>query len=233
MSEIAFEDVGQITSSTFNPDVQYTNFKRKHTTGLTYDNIRVFYINGKLAKEKLSKRSEETITLDFAGWKVLVYNTHFSNNRGMAIPDEALTLHRLSGYLARYVLERYLSVQEAERLLITTKIINPIAASHGITWNDGPEVYLSFFPGAEMFLEAFKFYPLAIGIYKVQKKLMEAKYLEKTMRQKYAGLDAALWTQQKYAEVTNAVAVVSGLGWKKSNVSAAARDFLSKFGIQL
>ncbi|AEZ35257.1 nucleocapsid protein [Anhembi virus] len=233
MSEIVFEDAGQITSSTFNPDVQYIAFKRNHTNGLTYDQIRIFFLNGKKAKETLAKRSEESVQLNFGGWRVLVMNTHFPGNRNMLIPDEAMTLHRLSGYLARYLLEKMLAVQEQERLVITNKIVNPIAASNGITWLDGPEVYLSFFPGSEMFLEAFKFYPLAIGIYKVQKKMMESKYLEKAMRQKFAGMDAALWTQQKYSEVTNALAVVSNLGWKKSNVSAAARDFLAKFGIQL
>ncbi|AEZ35260.1 nucleocapsid protein [Iaco virus] len=233
MSEIIFDDVGQITSSTFNPDVQYINFKKNHTTGLNYDQIRVFFLNGKKAKETLAKRSEESLQLNFGGWRVVVMNTHFPGNRNMLIPDEAMTLHRLSGYLARYLLERILSGPEHEKVVITSKIVNPIAASNGITWTDGPEVYLSFFPGTEMFLESFKFYPLAIGIYKVQKKMMESKYLEKAMRQKYSGMDATLWTQQKYAEVTNALAVVSNLGWKKSNVSAAARDFLAKFGIQL
>ncbi|AEZ35269.1 nucleocapsid protein [Taiassui virus] len=233
MSEIAFDDIGQIAASTFNPDNQYIGFKKVFTVGLTYDQIRIFFLNGKKAKETLSKRSEETVTLNFGGWRIPIVNTHFPGNRNIDLADDALTLHRVSGYLARYLLEKVLSAQEPEKVIIKTRIINPIAASNGITWDDGYEVYLSFFPGSEMFLEAFKFYPLAIGIYKVQKGMMDVKFLEKTMRQKYAGLDATVWTQQKYTDVINALLVVNGLGWKKSNVSAAAKDFLSKFGIQI
>ncbi|AKC42503.1 nucleoprotein [Guaroa virus] len=233
MAEIEFFDVAQNATSTFNPELQYATFKRTNTTGLNYDNIRIFYLNGKRSKDTLSKRSEQSVVLNFGGWRVPVVNTHFPGNRNSPVLDDSFTLHRVSGYLARYLLERYLTVSAPEQAIIRSKIINPIAASNGITWEDGPEVYLSFFPGTEMFLETFKFYPLAIGIYKVQKKMMEAKYLEKTMRQKYAGLDASQWTQQKYNEINAALSVVSSLGWKKANVSSAAREFLARFGISL
>ncbi|AEZ35263.1 nucleocapsid protein [Macaua virus] len=233
MSELVFDDPGQLVTSSFNPEVQYQNFKKEYISGMTYEHARVFFLSGKKAKEALTKRSEETVLSNFSGWRIPIANTHYPGNRNMALPDDALTLHRVSGFLARYLLEKVLSAPEAEKLIIKTKIINPIAASNGITWEDGPEIYLSFFPGAEMFLESFKFYPLAIGIYKVQKKMMDPKFLEKTMRQKYAGMDATTWTQTKTNEVINAVVVVSNLGWKKTNVSTAAREFLLKFGIQL
>nr|ACJ64917.2 nucleocapsid protein [Kairi virus] len=233
MSEIEFQDVAANTSSTFDPEAGYAAFKRRHTTGLNYDHIRIFFLNGKKAKDTLSKRSETTITLNFGGWKIPVVNTHFLENRNMPVPDDGLTLHRVSGYLARYLLDRVYSAGEPEKLKIKTTIINPIAASHGITWDDGEEVYLSFFPGSEMYLTTFKFYPLAIGIYKVQRKLMDPKYLEKTMRQRYMNLDASQWTQKHFSDVNSALTVVSGLGWKKANVSIAARNFLNKFGINI
>nr|AII99849.1 nucleoprotein [Ngari virus] len=233
MIELEFHDVAANTSSTFDPEVAYANFKRIYTTGLSYDHIRIFYIKGREIKTSLAKRSEWEVTLNLGGWKITVYNTNFPGNRNNPVPDDGLTLHRLSGFLARYLLEKMLKVSEPEKLIIKSKIINPLAEKNGITWNDGEEVYLSFFPGSEMFLGTFRFYPLAIGIYKVQRKEMEPKYLEKTMRQRYMGLEAATWTVSKLTEVQSALTVVSSLGWKKTNVSAAARDFLAKFGINM
>nr|CAM98683.1 nucleocapsid protein [Ingwavuma virus] len=233
MVGIEFHDVAANTSSTFDPEVAYANFKRIHTNGLSYDNIRIFYIKGREIKTSLAKRSEWEVTLNLGGWKVAVYNTNFPGNRNNPVPDDGLTLHRLSGFLHKSLLDTMLLVSEPDKLIIKSKIINPMAEKNGITWNDGEEVYLSFFPGSEMFLGTFRFYPLAIGIYKVQKKEMDPKYLEKTMRQRYMGLEASSWTVSKVSEVQSALTVVSGLGWKKTNVSAAAREFLAKFGINM
>ncbi|AAA87603.1 nucleocapsid protein [Germiston virus] len=233
MLELEFEDVPNNIGSTFDPESGYTNFQRNYLPGVTLDQIRIFYIKGREIKNSLSKRSEWEVTLNLGGWKVPVLNTNFPGNRNNAVPDYGLTFHRISGYLARYLLGKYLAETEPEKLIMRTKIVNPLAEKNGITWESGPEVYLSFFPGAEMFLGTFRFYPLAIGIYKVQRKEMDPKFLEKTMRQRYLGIDAQTWTTTKLGEVEAALKVVSGLGWKKTNVSSAAREFLSKFGIRM
>nr|CAM98681.1 nucleocapsid protein [Ilesha virus] len=233
MIELEFHDVTANTSSTFDPEVAYANFKRIHTNGLNYDHIRIFYIKGREIKTSLAKRSEWEVTLNLGGWKISVYNTKFPGNRNNPVPDDGLTLHRLSGFLARYLLEKMLKVSEPEKLIIKSKIINPLAEKNGITWYDGEEVYLSFFPGSEMCLGTQDFYPMAIEFYQVQRKEMEPKFLEKTLKQRSLGLEPSTWTISQLVKLQSALTVVSGLGWKKTNVGAAARNFLAKFGINM
>nr|CAM97977.1 nucleocapsid protein [Bozo virus] len=233
MIELEFNDVAANTSSTFDPEAAYANFKRVHTTGLTYDHIRIFYIKGSEIKTSLAKRSEWEVTLNLGGWKITVYNTNFPGNRNNPSPDDGLTLHFFCGFLAKSLLEKMLKVSAPEKLIIKSKITSPLAEKNGITWNDGEEVYLSFFPGSEMFLGTFHFYPLPIGIYQGLRRDLEPKYFGKTLRLMYMGLEASSWTVSKLTEGQSALTVVSGLGWKKTNVSAAARDFLAKFGINM
>nr|QYW05748.1 MAG: nucleocapsid protein [Peribunyaviridae sp.] len=173
------------------------------------------------------------LTLKFSTWTVEVINNHYPGNRDTQIADSDLTLHRISGYFAKYVLISYLETNTLGKAEICATIVNPIAESHGIRWTAGAEVYLSFFPGTEMFLDKFNFYPLAIGIYRVKKGMMDAQFLKKTLRQRYDGQTADQWMQSKTEDVMKAVRVLESLPWGKSGLSEAARQFLNKFGINI
>nr|QYW05746.1 MAG: nucleoprotein [Peribunyaviridae sp.] len=84
-----------------------------------------------------------------------------------------------------------------------------------------------------MFLDKFNFYPLAIGIYRVKKGMMDAQFLKKTLRQRYDGQTADQWMQSKTEDVMRAVRVLESLPWGKSGLGEAARQFLNKFGINI
>nr|AJG39326.1 nucleocapsid protein [Wuhan Louse Fly Virus 1] len=233
MSVIEYYDEAARSSSTFDPEKEYLAFK--HGVGKQVDvtAAKVFFLNAKKAKDRLRTRPENQVALKFATWQVTVVNTHFFGNRDSVVGDSALTLHRLSGYLARSMLEKFYESGSAEREVMKLSIINPIAESHGIKWDSGPEIYFSFFPGTEMFLERFHFYPLAIGIYRVKHGMMDAQFLKKTLRQRYGNLTADQWMQTKAEDVKRAVTTMENLKWGRKNLGEAARQFLLKFGIDM
>nr|AIN37048.1 nucleoprotein [Nyando virus] len=231
MSEIAFYDVQSTAQNGFDPDQQYLAFKAAAGAGLNIVSARIFFLNARKAKDQLSRRPEPKINLKFGTWSVEVVNNHFQGNRDNVISDTDLTIHRLSGYIARFILDQYLAGNTVVQSGIQLQIVNPIAESNGIKWSAGAEIYLSFFPGTEMFLEKFNFYPLAIGIYRVKRGMMDAQYLKKALRQRYGNLTADQWMQSKSDDVLRAIAVLEKLQWGKSGLSEAARQFLGKFGI--
>nr|ASG81434.1 nucleoprotein [Kaeng Khoi virus] len=233
MSEIVFYDEPLRIQSGFDPERQYMEFIRGVGNGISLPSIKIFFLNARKAKDKLSLRSDRKISLKFGTWSVEVVNNHFQGNRDSAIGDMDFTLHRLSGYLARHVLELYLAANPVNQANIRQTIINPIAESNGIHWDSGAEIYLSFFPGSEMFLEKFNFYPLAIGIYRVKRGMMDAQFLKKSLRQRYGQLTADQWMQTKTEDVMRAVTVLEGLAWGRSGLSEAAKQFLNKFGITI
>ncbi|CAM97978.1 nucleocapsid protein [M'Poko virus] len=231
MIEVEFHDVAD-KSSTYDPEVAYAKQKRVHTTGLSYDHIRILY---KRRKNKTSptKTTEWERTVKLGDGKNTADKTNFPGNSKNPGTDDGPTPNRLRKTLPRYLLKKKMKVSEPEKLIIKSKISNQGAEKNGINGKDGEEINNSFIPGTEMFLGTFRVYPLAIGIYKVKSKEREPKYLEKTKRQRNMGQKAANWTVSKWTEVQSALTVVSSLGWKKTNVSAAARDFLAKFGINI
>ncbi|AIN37044.1 nucleoprotein [Nyando virus] len=231
MSELVFYDVEPTAQNGFDPDKQYVAFKASAGAGLNIVSARIFFLNARKAKDQLARRPEPKVGLKFGTWQVEVVNNHFQGNRDNPIGDSDLTMHRLSGYIARYILDQYLAGNSVAQAGIQLQIINPIAESNGIKWSAGAEVYLSFFPGTEMFLEKFNFYPLAIGIYRVKKGMMEAQFLKKSLRQRYGQMTADQWMQTKSDDVMRAVAVLEKLSWGRSGLSEAARQFLGRFGI--
>nr|AMR98958.1 structural nucleocapsid protein N [Capim virus] len=213
----------------FVPDVAYARFIREHAPMLTPGNIRIFFLRAYDAKQKLKTTTARTANLKFGTATFTVKNNHNERNANIEVEAEDLTLHRISGFLAKFVRESI--VDETASKMIRDTIVNPIAESLGITWENGDDVYLSFFPGAEMFLDTFHMLPLAIGIYRVQQKQMKAEFLKKHLRQQYGGLAASQWMSERKEDVKLALTLISRLPWGKAGLSAAARNFLADFGI--
>nr|ADG01817.1 nucleocapsid protein [La Crosse virus] len=234
MSDLVFYDVASTGANGFDPDAGYMDFCVKNAESLNLAAVRIFFLNAAKAKAALSRKPERKANPKFGEWQVEVVNNHFPGNRNNPIGNNDLTIHRLSGYLARWVLDQYNeNDDESQRELIRTTIINPIAESNGVRWDSGPEIYLSFFPGTEMFLETFKFYPLTIGIHRVKQGMMDPQYLKKALRQRYGTLTADKWMSQKVAAIAKSLKDVEQLKWGKGGLSDTAKTFLQKFGIRL
>ncbi|WMC17281.1 nucleoprotein [Yacaaba virus] len=230
--ELVFTNLDAGSSSGFDPNKGYAEFLRNHRKALDFPSIRNFFLSAPRAKASLKIRPDEQMRVRFENWSVDVHNNHFPTNRNNVISDSDLTLHRISGYLSRHILSEYENGGTDTRELIERSIVNPIAESNGITWKSGPKIYLSFFPGTEMFLREFDFYPLALGIYRVQKKDMPAQFLKKTLRQRYGDKTADVWMVSHRAQISKALDFVSELPWGRSGLSQVAREFLAEFGIK-
>nr|ACE07176.1 N protein [Orthobunyavirus bwambaense] len=233
MSDLIFYDVDSVNANEFDPDTGYLDFKNNYPGALNTNTARTFFLNAAKAKNVLRNKPDKKVNPKFGNWEVEVVNNHFPGNRNNPIGKDDLTLHRISGYLARWILEEYKRDDESEKEIIESTVINPIAESNGIRWSDGAEIYLSFFPGTEMFLEPFKFYPLAIGIYRVKHKMMDAQFLKKALRQRYGKMTAEKWMSTKVKAIGEAVRNVEKLKWGKGGLSDAARNFLKKFDIAM
>ncbi|ACE07178.1 N protein [Pongola virus - SAAr1] len=231
--DLVFYDVDSVNSNAFDPDAGYVAFSNNHPGALNITTARTFFLNAAKAKGVLRNKPDKKVKPKFGDWEVEIVNNHFPGNRNNTIGEDDLTLHRISGYLARWVLEEHSKDDESEKELIESTIVNPIAESNGIKWSDGAAIYLSFFPGTEMFLEPFKFFPLAIGIYRVKHKMMDAQFLKKALRQRYGKLTAEKWMATKVKSIGEAVRAVEKLKWGKGGISDAARTFLKKFDIAL
>ncbi|APA28995.1 nucleocapsid [Melao virus] len=234
MGDLIFYDVASTGANGFDPDAGYLAFTIAHGEAINLSAVRIFFLNAAKAKAALSRKPERKATPKFGDWQVEIVNNHFPGNRNNPIGNNDLTIHRLSGYLARWVLDLFKENEdESQKELIQSTIINPIAESNGIHWANGVEIYLSFFPGTEMFLEAFRFYPLTIGIYRVKHGLMDPQYLKKALRQRYGTLTADKWMAQKTTMIAKSLKDVEQLKWGKGGLSDAARTFLQKFGVRL
>ncbi|QLA47082.1 N [Benfica virus] len=226
------EEVVQAGKNLFVPSEAYEVFRLEHMADLDAKNMRVFFLRAYDAKQKLKTTTAKTVTLKFGTAVYKVVNNHNDRNANMEIYPTDLTLHRISGFMARHV--KYLiEVDSTTADYVKGLIINPIAESLGITWSAGLDIYLSFFPGAEMFMEEFHFFPLAIGIYRVQQGEMKAEFLKKHLRQQCGKIPASQWMITHKEQIRIAVSTVAKLPWGKSGLSAAARTFLADFGIKL
>nr|AAL78239.1 nucleocapsid protein [Sabo virus] len=231
-SQFIFDDVPQRNAATFNPDTGYVAFISKYGQHLNFTVARVFFLNQKKAKMVLHKTAQPSVDLTFGGVKFTVVNNHFPQYIANPVPDTALTLHRMSGYLARWVAElcRGNQIKLAEA---ATLIVMPLAEVKGCTWNDGYTMYLGFAPGAEMFLETFEFYPLVIDMHRVLKDGMDVNFMRKVLRQRYGTLTAEEWMTTKIEAVRAAFNSVAQISWAKTGFSPAARAFFANFGIQI
>nr|AIL54640.1 nucleocapsid protein [Trivittatus virus] len=234
MSELVFYDAPSTGANGFDPDAGYVAFIAAHAGSYDLSAVRIFFLNAAKAKNALSRRPEGKVSIKFGEWSVEVVNNHFPGNRNNPIGNNDLTIHRISGYLARWVLEEFKGQDdEAQKDIIRSTIVNPIAESNGIHWDSGADAYLSFFPGTEMFLESFDFLPLAIGIYRVKNGMMDVQYLKKALRQRYGTMTADKWMSTKTTVIAKTLKRVESFKWGKGGLSEAARAFLSKFNVKI
>ncbi|AXP31989.1 nucleocapsid [Abras virus] len=231
---LEFEDTKREGNfSEFKPGDAYRVFNDKHGEFLDFATINKFFVSAKAAKLKLRTTEAPRVALRFRDWRVEVVNNHNPRLGKVEVLPTDLTLHRISGFLARRLLDIADGGDQARIIDMQERIVNPIALSKGITWADGATIYLSFFPGTEMFLDSFKFYPLAIGIYRVQQGDMEPEYLKKVMRQQYGAMRPGEWATLKKETIKTAVALVSNLKWGSRGFSPAAQELLKEFGIKV
>ncbi|AHY22356.1 nucleocapsid protein [Buttonwillow virus] len=233
MSEFIFNDVPQRSTSTFDPEAAYVAFEAQYRASLSVSVARIFFLNQKKAKDRLRQTSQPNVNLTFGQSVFPVVNNHFPQFQSNPVPDNGLTLHRLSGYLARWLMDQIRvggSVREAE---IRGAIVIPLAEIKGCTWNDGNAMYLAFAAGTEMFLQTFTFFPLAIEMQRVLKDGMDVNFMKKVIRQRYGTLTAEQWMRQEVTAVTAAFNAVGLLPWARSGFSPVAREFLRNFGINI
>nr|ALB07179.1 structural nucleocapsid protein [Oropouche virus]ALB07193.1 structural nucleocapsid protein [Oropouche virus] len=231
MSEFIFNDVPQRTTSTFDPEAAYVAFEARYGQVLSAGVVRVFFLNQKKAKDVLRKTSRPMVDLTFGGVQFAMVNNHFPQFQSNPVPDNGLTLHRLSGYLARWAFTQMRSpIKQAE---FRATVVVPLAEVKGCTWNDGDAMYLGFAAGAEMFLQTFTFFPLVIEMHRVLKDGMDVNFMKKVLRQRYGQKTAEQWMREEIVAVRAAFEAVGTLAWARTGFSPAARDFLRQFGIDI
>ncbi|QLA47015.1 N [Termeil virus] len=230
--EFVYTNDARQSTSGFDPVKGYAEFINNHGAEITFVTARVFFLNAARCKAGLKNRPERQMPITFDKWVVVVFNNHFPANRNNVIGDNDLTLHRISGYLARFIHNQYRDARADDRELIQSLIINPIAEANGVTWREGYKIYLSFFPGTEMFLDTFDFYPLTISLYKVKNDMMPIQFLKKALRQRYGDKTADIWMTTHKREIQASLKEISALPWGKAGLSQMAKNFLAEFGIK-
>nr|WIM48928.1 nucleocapsid protein [Inini virus] len=227
-----FNDVPQRAQSTFDPEAQYVAFEATYGSRLNTNVARIFFLNQKKAKDMLRQTARPNVNLTFGQCVFPVVNNHYPQFQSNPVADNALTLHRLSGYIARWLMTLYTSspVRQAE---IRENVVIPLAEVKGCSWNDGPAMYLGFAAGTEMFLQTFTFYPLVIEMHRVLKDGMDVNFMRKVIRQRYGQLTAEQWMKQELNAVKAAFESVATLPWARSGFSPLAREFLKNFGINI
>ncbi|QSW03628.1 nucleocapsid protein [Lichuan virus] len=222
---------GDDGGSPFNPTEAYKKFMETHRSALNLENIKIFFFKAKEAKEMMKARAKSTMTFSFGSLTLTFKNTHHPANRHtVKVEQDDLTINRVSGFLAYAVLLTHRDPKQKDTVEAIIK--NPIAESKGVTWKDGPNVYLSFFPGAEMFMLEFKFFPLAVGLARCHKEKMDPEYLKKPMRQMLTtGARAQDWLSDKINEIRNAYKICMSLKFSRSGFTEAAREFLKEFDL--
>ncbi|AEA02984.1 nucleocapsid [Leanyer virus] len=230
--DFIYDDRPAAVSSTFNPEKGYMDFITAYGKNINADNVRIFFLNHKKAKDSLKGSPKVEVDLQFGTLRVKVVNNHNPRNRDNPVADNAITLHRLSGYLAKWCFDEidHGQIEEAE---VKSKVVIPLAEAKGCKWGDGVALYLAFAPGAEMFLKDFEFYPLAIDIQRVVKDGMDITFMRKVLKQRYGTKTADDWMISEVTAIQSAVKVVAKLPWAKAGFTAAAKNFLAKFNISV
>ncbi|AKO90199.1 nucleocapsid protein [Witwatersrand virus] len=218
-------------ASTFNPEVQYLAFVDRYNQVLLIDNIRSFFLHARDAKGKMANINKDKICLNFGTLKLELVNNYRPGVAKRVVADNEYTLYRISGYLARFLLDSY-NADPAWRDGMKV-IVNPISAKLGITWEAGPEVYLGTLPGTEMFLGHFQYYPLAFLILRIKRGEVPPQMASKALRQRVDGKLSAQWMTEDVQAVKTAVANVEALKPIFSGISATMSSFLSQFGIRM
>nr|QLA46940.1 N [Lukuni virus] [Lukuni virus] len=231
--DYTFDDPGRIQITNFVPEEEYAAFVQRFHDQLGIDNIRIFFLNAGKFKKMLRTNPKLKVQVKFGTLQVEIVNTHNPMNREVQLMPGDLTLHRLSGFLAKKALQLWSVATIDMREDLKTVLVMPLAEKAGVTWANcgSPEMYLGFAPGAEFFLKDFRFYPLAIGVVRVKKGLMSADYLSKTLRQRYGGIAPADWMTVHKAMVKSAVDHVDKFPLMKTTAQPHVEQFLTELGL--
>ncbi|QBH98894.1 N protein [Ness Ziona virus] len=212
----------------FNPAQAYNKFMSDHSQSMTIQNMNTFLVKAKQAKEMMRGRNKSEMTFTFGTWTLTLKNNHHPAHRNDRVTQDDLTINRVSGFIAYTVYRMYQDPKNKD--MLHAGIVNPIAESKGVTWSDGPRVYLSFLPGSEMFMLEFGFFPLAVGLARCHKENMDIEYLRKPMRQVLSdGTKPASWLGEKIADIKKAHKVCMSLKFAKTGFNEAMQKFLSEF----
>ncbi|AJD77608.1 nucleocapsid [Buffalo Creek virus] len=233
--DFVFDDTTSVVSD-FDPKAGYEYFISNYTSELNLGSLNTFFKNVAKAKAQLRMKSKRQVTMKFGDLEVVIHNNNYPGYQNNELSTADLTLHRLSAYLIKYAADEVKEAMRANnraQAAVWKGLILPLSLSHGVTWEHGYVLYMSFTPGAEMFMDTFMFYPVAIGIYRAKQDPEQAQYLKKALRQRYAGQKAEVWMVKHQKDVQAAVEEVAKLPWTKSSMSEAARQFLAKFGIKI
>ncbi|AEE01389.1 nucleocapsid [Oyo virus] len=212
----------------FNPKEAYNKFMQENADSMTIQNMDIFLTKAKQAKDMMKVKNKSHMTFTFGTWTITFKNNHYPGRRNDTVNQDDLTINRVSGFVGYTILRMYDEPKNKE--LINANIVNPIAESKGVTWANGPRIYLSFLPGTEMFMLEFKFFPLAVGLARCAKEGMDVEYLKKPMRQILTdGSKPADWLFGKIDEIKRAHKVCMSLKFARSGINEAMAKFLAEF----
>nr|ASY08205.1 nucleocapsid protein [Orthobunyavirus tacaiumaense] len=230
--DFIYDDPGRVQQSDFVPREEYAVFCSKFALFLILQNIRIFFLNAGKLKSALKLSPKRKIKAKFGTLEVEIVNTHNRSFADSKLEKGDITLHRLSGFLAKKVLDLYNAGTFDLQTQIKTEIIIPLAEVAGVNWsNSTPEIYLSFCPGSEFFLADFKFYPLAIGIARVKKDLMKPEFLAKLLRQRYGNMTPGEWMKTHSVSVQSAIAEIEKYPLMKVSSRPHVEEFLKALGL--
>ncbi|WAD86871.1 nucleocapsid [Botambi virus] len=230
--DIAFDDAETVSASTYNPAEQQALFVGQNKKDLTVNNVKIFFIRAAKAKAEMAKKNIPKVRIAFGTLIVDLVNNHRPFAAQSVVQDDDLTLHRLSGYLAKWILDAYKG-NAAVRETIITLIVNPISAKMGLNWTHGAELYLSTLPGTEMFLDDFKLYPLAFILIRIKRGEIPETMAKKALRQRYEGKLSAVWMTEEVATVKATMAKVEQIKPVYAGLAATMTRFLQEVGIKI
>ncbi|QLA47059.1 N [Ketapang virus] len=232
-ADLTFGHGNDRVASTFNPPKQYMAFKDRYKEQLLPDNIRSFFLHAREAKLKMANINKETVRLTFGTLSVELVNNYRPLVAKRVVADHELTLYRLTGYVARFLLEQIAMNPGWADPKVLIKIINPISAKLGLTWDVGADLYLSTLPGTEMFIGDFNYYPLAFIILRIRRGEIPKEMATKALRQKIGDRMSAQWMVEDVKQIESAVAKVESLKPVFTGITATMNNFLQHFGIRV
>ncbi|AKO90191.1 nucleocapsid protein [Koongol virus] len=230
-ADLVYDGGEIVTSSTYDPRIQYEKFVAKYKEHLTINNAKIFFIKAAKAKSEMAKKKKSRMRIVFGTLDVELVNNHNPSEVQVRVEDEDLTLHRLSGYLALWILNQYKQTAAIREAIITI-IINPISAKMGITWAQGAELYLSTLPGTEMFLSDFKLYPLAFTLVRIKRGEIPEVMAKKALRQQYEGKPSSRWMVEDAPMIKAVIEKVEAIKPAYSGLAATMAKFLQEMGIK-
>nr|WPF72396.1 nucleocapsid [Orthobunyavirus brazoriaense] len=220
----------------FDPRQAYQVFISTYGQGLQdLSAVRIFLSKARQCKLKMREKRIPQINTRFGALVLPLVNCHHPDFRQNRIPGTALTLRRVSGFIAMYIMFQY-EVSPANRAIIERTIVNPIARAKNLDWDIGYKLYLSFLPGAEFYLLELDFFPLCIAMYRVKDGKLDEDFLDRIMAQQVEGMNQDLWTVKYEGLIEKSEKIVNNLQWKDKpagRITQAGLEFLRKRGIAM